>query len=276
MTGTQIIKQGLDLLDHTINEFDPRNVIAMFSGGHDSLVSTHIASQHPRFSFALHINTGIGIEQTREFVRQTCGEWGIELREYRAAECSDPQVYDDIVREYGFPGADQHRIMYVRLKERPLRQALRDLNRQPKDKTLLITGARSQESMRRMRHVKPVQIWEGTKIWVAPIWNFNKLDVGEYIRTHGLRRNEVVDLLHMSGECLCGAFAHEGEKEEIRQWFPEVASRIDQLENEITEKFPWGWENGPPEWWKEYKHGQKIIPGLETLCWSCDKRRNDQ
>ena len=42
----------------------------------------------------------------------------------------------------------------------------------------------------------------------------------------GLDRNPVVDLLHKSGECLCGAFAAKDEIRDLEVWFPEVAERI--------------------------------------------------
>lgn len=282
---TTNFKAPLAILDEAIQHYDPKYVIAMFSGGHDSLVATHIAKSHPRFSFALHINTGIGIEQTRVFVRETCQQWGIELREYcadeyvRADGTPDPQRFESMVLEYGFPGPQMHTKMYIRLKERPLRQAIRDLDRDRKEKTMLVTGVRSKESQRRMRHVEKVQIWEGTKVWVAPVHEFSKLDINHYIEDNGIARNPVVDYLHASGECLCGAYAHKGEKEEIRLWFPEVAAYLDQLEEMVHQKgFPWKWEDAPPEWYKAWKQGQQFIPGLEPeeehpmLCQTCEGR----
>lgn len=273
----QKIESAYRFLSRTVEEHSPKYVIGLFSGGHDSLVSTHIASQHPAFSFSLHINTGIGIEQTRQFVRDTCEEWDIELREYRASEYEgisgpDHQKYSDIVLEYGFPGPAQHSKMYQRLKERPLRQAIRELDRERTDKTLLVTGVRTQESARRMRHVEPIQLWEGTKIWCAPIHDFSKRDVNAYIEFLGLRRNEVVDLLHSSGECLCGAFAHPGELDELRQWYPGMAAHIDKLADRVRSKgFPWGWDDPVPNWWKQVKeHGQTYMD--EVLCIGCVNR----
>jgi hypothetical protein len=46
----------------------------------------------------------------------------------------------------------------------------------------------------------------------------------------GLRRNPVVDLLHRSGECLCGALAHHSEIKEIEAWYPKAASQIHEFE----------------------------------------------
>ena len=59
------------VLDQAIAACKPKAVFGLFSGGHDSLTATYVASQHSAFTAAVHINTGIGIEATREFVRKT-------------------------------------------------------------------------------------------------------------------------------------------------------------------------------------------------------------
>lgn len=270
-----------EIINDAIKMYNPKYIVAMFSGGHDSLVATHIASKHPAFSFACHINTGIGIEQTRAFVRNTCKEWGIELKEYKASEYinakgqSDPQSLDRYALAHGFPGPAQHTRMYNSLKERPMSQMLRELDRKRTDKTMLISGLRQDESARRKRNTQAIQIDKGTRLWVAPIYNWKKRQVNEYITKHGLRRNLVADLLHSSGECLCGAYAHEGELEEIRQWYPEAAEQIDDLEKEVCKRFPWRWEQSPPSWYDNIKRGQLELFGEGYLCRSCMSKDHD-
>lgn len=200
---------------------------ALFSGGHDSLVSTHYAMSHDEADEVVHVNTGIGIEQTREFVRETCERQGWPL-----VELHPPISYDEIVHAEGFPGPAAHRFMYVRLKEKPLRELIRSRRVRGGQRATLVTGARTSESSRRMGHVKPmVRDEKNPWDWFAPIHDWSKPDCNDYIERHdGLRRNEVTDLLHMSGECLCGSFARPGELDEIATWFPETASRIHKLE----------------------------------------------
>ena len=117
-----------------------------------------------------------------------------------------------------------------------------------------------------MAHVVPVQEWE-SKVWVSPLWDFTKIGVTEYVRDHGLARNPVSDALHMSGECLCGAFAHPGELDTLALWYPAVAAEIRALEGEVAAAgFPWGWEHGPP---RGYRKEQPWIEGFMPLCASC-------
>lgn len=254
---------GIELIDVNIQAYRPAAVYVLFSGGHDSLTAAHIAMQHPSVRSAVHINTGTGIKQTRDFVIETCDRMGWPLIEIRAKEdCG--QDYRKIVLEHGFPGPFAHFQMYAQLKERAIRKLVREAKTNWRDKVMLITGVRTQESIRRMRHVDPVQI-EGAKVWVAPIHDWSKIETNEYIDEQGLERNAVVDLIHMSGECLCGAFAKPGELKEIEAWFPDTAARLKDLETEVRDRgHDWGWEEKPPTTRK--RRPDKNQP---MLCFSC-------
>lgn len=257
---------ALSLIDEAVAKYKPRAILALFSGGHDSLTATSIAAKHPAFTSAVHINTGIGIEQTREFVRNTCKEKGWPLKEYFAQACG--QDYREIVLKNGFPGPYGHRFMYIKLKERPLRQCIREFKKERYDRILLISGARSEESVRRMAHVQPI-FEEGVRVWVSCIHDWSKLDCAEHMEREGLRRNEVVDMIHKSGECLCGAYAKPGELAELAYWFPNTAKAIRQLEEEVKAKgFDWGWEGRPP---RPTDPRQRRLD-LGPLCAGCSKR----
>lgn len=216
----------------------------LFSGGNDSTVLAHLFRQ--RATHAIHCNTTIGIEQTRQFVRDTCKEWGLPLMEEIA-----PTTYRELVIDQGFPGPGHHFKMYQRLKERGLRQARRKLVKNPRSqRVLFIAGRRKAESKR--REGIPEHEREGSIIWASPLANWEKLDLNTYRKMFpDVPHNEVSDLLHMSGECLCGSFAKPDELEEIRYWFPAVAEEIDALEKEVAaaghpeEKCKWGYRKGP-------------------------------
>ena len=215
------------VIDRAVQSFEPSHVFALFSGGHDSLCSTAIAADHPAFTAAVHVNTGIGIEETREFVRETCRHEGWPLLEYQP-----PVSYDEIVLEHGFPGPGAHPITYVRLKERCIDSLVRYHKTGRRTKIVLVTGARSQESQRRMAHVEPIMVEpESVKVWVAPIHGWTKADCNEFIAVRGYARNPVVEAIHMSGECLCGSYANAvSERPLIAMLYPDVERRIRDLE----------------------------------------------
>ncbi|WP_167465811.1 phosphoadenosine phosphosulfate reductase family protein [Nocardia brasiliensis] len=229
----------------------------LFSGGNDSTVLTHL--MRSRATHAIHCNTTIGIEQTREFVRATCESLGIPLIEEIA-----PRTYRELVLEQGFPGPGHHIKMYQRLKERGLRQARRKLVADGrKERVAFIAGRRRQESKR--RQIVPLYERVDSVIWVSPIAMWTALDLTTYRRMHSdVPLNEVSQLLHMSGECLCGSFAKPGELEEIRMWFPDVAAEIDQLQRDVAAAGHRGtkatWGNG----------AGTHIARTGPLCSSCD------
>ena len=240
------IARATRIIDVAIRWHKPVKVFAMFSGGHDSICAAHVASQHPAFAGCVHVNTGIGIEQTREFVRQTCSDLGWPLFEYRALE-DEGQDYDEFVLTHGFPGPFMHRRMYITLKERCIRRMTREHKTKHSDRIMCVTGVRRAESVRRMGTVQTINR-EGARVWVAPLVDWTGTTKNEYMARHDLPRNEVVDLMHMSGECLCGAFAHPGELEEIGAWFPEEYKRIKDLEKRACAAgVPCEWGVAPPD-----------------------------
>lgn len=113
------------------------------------------------------------------------------------------------------------------------------------------------------------------------------IDCSEYMERHQIPRNPVKDLIHMSGECLCGAFAHKGELAEIELWYPDTAAEIRRIEARVREAgFPWGWEEQPPQWWTDRKKvaqsGQQDAfeaeaeAEIQHLCTGCGKREEDR
>ena len=257
-------------------------VVVLFSGGNDSTTLAHLFKD--RATHAAHANTGIGIEQTRQYVRDTCAEWSLPLIE------EHPRIgetYRDLVlgrvrvkagpsagkTPYpgGSPGPAMHFVMYQRLKERSLERVRRQLVENPyQQRVIFLAGRRADESGRRKGlAVKGPIERRGSTVWVSPLVNWTKLDLNAYRRVHpDVPRNEVSDLLHMSGECLCGSFAHEGELDEIAEWFPDVAAEIWGLEREVAaadvappERCRWGWGAG-----------REAPSKAGLLCSSCDAR----
>lgn len=200
----------------------------MFSGGDDSTVLAHLFRN--RASHAIHANTGIGIEETREHVRACCRLWGVPLIEETAGD-----YYERYVLEHGFPGPGAHHRMYQRLKERCFRKAVkRILGRSRTNRVVFIAGRRREESERR-KDIPLYEVLDG-RIWVSPLATWTKADLAEYRhRFPDCPRNPVSANLHMSGECLCGAYAHPGELSEIGFFYPHVREYIEHLEHRVVE-----------------------------------------
>lgn len=207
------------------NQDDTVTHYALFSGGHDSLVSTDKSMTAGYTDTVLHIDTGIGIPKTREYVERVCEaqEWPLEV-------VSSDFEYEEIIREYGFPGPGVHIIMYSKLKER----ALRKVARRHDEKPHFYTGVRKAESERRFRNLNDSVSEASQWVWHAPILHHAQSDVDDWIDAHNLPRSPVKETFHHSGECLCGAFGNRAEELVLLEaHYPETAERIKELESEL-------------------------------------------
>lgn len=218
------------IVREAVSFYDPIKRFGLLSGGDDSAATVHALWMAGLIDAAVHINTGTGIPQTRKFVIDFCGSYAIPLLEYHP-----PVSYREIVLKEGFPGPGAHAYMYNRLKELCVDALVRDHKIKRSDRILLLTGVRSSESRRRMGHVQAIAQFDRRpcSIWVAPLMDWTKDDLAAYRATHGVPQSEVSALLHMSGECLCGAYAHPEEIKDIEAFYPNVARRIHALENEV-------------------------------------------
>lgn len=264
-TPDELLKSALAVLDRALRF--ARIMRPLFSGGHDSSCACHVASKHPKWDGHVHhIDTGIGAERTRRHVEDACQELGWKLKVYKS-----PETYESIVRIKGFPGPGMHQWAYVRLKERCVRRIVKEAGLFNRSKLALVTGARRDESVRRMGYVNPIQIGEGTanrnRVWTAPCFDWSSEEQQIYMAEHDLPQNPVKLSLGMSGECFCGAFASPGELERIRQHAPDVAAEIDRLA--VIAR-----ECGTHDKWGTRPDGRKGIAVVQSgpLCSSCDRR----
>jgi len=201
----------------------------LFSGGNDSLVTTHyiIEETNLEYDSVVYLDTGIGLGENKKYVQEICDKynWNLQIVE-------TPESYDEIVKEHGFPGPSSHRYMYVWLKER----ALAKLNRKDEyfgTKCGLYTGVRKHESTRRMGHVKRKK--EGNLFnWYAPLFDWKDEEMDKYRNSHNLPENPSYKKIHRSGDCFCGAYATRDEELiDLEAHYPHMYDRIMQLEEEV-------------------------------------------
>lgn len=269
-----LIAESNAIIDRVLafaSEWEVRGVIGLFSGGNDSTVLAHLIRD--RVTHYGHANTQVGAEPTRQFVRDTCARWGIPLLERIGSDQASGYGYEDLILRRcpstsprakhdhiwpgGFPGQAGHRVFFGHLKERALRLIRRELIDSPlTQRVVFLDGRRAEESANRKRfaRTRKDQPWSmnGTEINVSPLLHWTKLDLNEYRRRFPeVPRNETADLMHMSMECACGCYSHEGEMNELETWLPGLADYLHGLEAQLRRldldinpvSLTWGWNN---------------------------------
>lgn len=228
------VQEAHDIVERTVAKHRPEAVFLLLSGGNDSLVLLDAMAEHA--DAVVHINTGIGIEETNRFALATAATYSDTVLEYRPPVAYEELVFD---RWDGLPGPGIHYFTFQRLKERCVEQLLREHRSRRGDRFLLLTGVRKAESRRRMGYKEPVNR-KGGQVWVNPLLMWSNAEMAHHRSTRSLPVNEVAANLHMSGECLCGAMADQGpEREEralIKFFYPEFDQRLCNLEEECRRR----------------------------------------
>jgi 3'-phosphoadenosine 5'-phosphosulfate sulfotransferase (PAPS reductase)/FAD synthetase len=210
------------LVTNAIVEYQPSKMFALFSGGNDSSVLTSWARINfgQRLDAAVYIDTGTALPGVREFVEAFCANRYLPLIVLEAGD-----AYQRMVRKYGVSGPGAHLYPYVWLKERQLDKLIRENKTRWNDRIILLSGARRAESKQRMGTAVPVER-DGCTVWVNPLIDWTDADMRAYREHHGLEQSDVAALIHRSGECNCGAFADDGEREMLRSLYPDWWERV--------------------------------------------------
>ncbi|MEU8104511.1 phosphoadenosine phosphosulfate reductase family protein [Nonomuraea muscovyensis] len=247
-TLDEAIARSRDIIAEALDRYPIVARQALVSGGNDSMVLMHLVRDYLDSSAhdaVVHVNTGIGIEDTRQHVRDITAAWNLPLRELHPRDSYEDLVLGKVIARTGpnagirsvwkgFPGPGGHGVMYRRLKNEPLQRNRAAIigTRGRSQKVLYLAGMRWDESDRRFRTAAEIDP-DGGIIWCSPLVHWTNAQMREYRERYLIPRNPVADHLHMSGECLCGAYAKPGELEEIEFFYPKVAYTIRSLEKKV-------------------------------------------
>lgn len=215
--------EALYILVRAVRDFRPRAIYVMLSGGNDSRTVASVVhralSASPAYRGAALIDTGIGLREAREATGAFALSLGCPLTVVRT-----PQDYAALVRRHGFPGPAQHAMMYRNLKERAVRVLTRQAKVLRRDKVLLISGVRQNESVKRMLLTNPVTV-DGARVWVNPLFWWSTEERDSYMDACEIERNPISGkVCGTSGDCVCGCNAEDGELEDLTYWFPDDPS----------------------------------------------------
>jgi len=207
---------------------------ALFSGGNDSVVSTHVAHEEHDIDYTVYLDTNSGLEENKEHVKDVCERFGwdlliasspVTLREFALGTDSREPL--------GFPSPSMHSWAYQYFKERQLSK----LATQTDDKPRYFSGVRSHESSRRMQNVDGGWREADRWVWVSPIHDWRDSAVDQYREEHDLPTNPVAEKIGRSGDCFCGAFSNRtADLVELEAHYPGHADWLKSLEEDVQDE----------------------------------------
>lgn len=253
------IKDFDDILGAAILQFRPKKILVGFTGGSDSLTLLHLMLQNGISFQPFFCNTGIGVHEQWEFIREYCKLQGLALIEQNVVY----KTYKQMVMVNGFPGPSQHTLMFRNLKEK----SIRFINNYFNKDTIVISGVRVSESEKRKINVSsPIQVIDGIR-WVSPMMNWDEDDKDEFLETNKIEKSPVSKCLGMSGECGCGSYALPGERQKIKDCgYKRFGKQIDDLQETLFNiGFTWGWDDPVPQGKEYVVVMEKIFPGWSEL-----------
>ena len=230
----------------------------LYSGGKDSAAMCQVLHEAGKLEACVALETGLNTPDWKEFIQRSCDQRGWAVEFYKTTSS-----YEEWILKWGFPGPRKHSWIMNILKGRGVQQF-----RKYRPGAILASGTRIYESGRRKMTAKPVSMWEGVPI-LAPILDWTTEEKWGFVNDHGFERAPGYATLRISGDCLCGAMAGEGEKEAIDFHYPEIGKYFDDLGEQIKDKHPkrckWGWGANQPE-------GKKTA-AEELICVECPRSR---
>jgi 3'-phosphoadenosine 5'-phosphosulfate sulfotransferase (PAPS reductase)/FAD synthetase len=209
---------------------------ALLSGGKDSTLAAVEMSIKNKLEGVVYIDTGIGLNETKEYVEEISSKFGWDLKVFRGYTS-----YDSYVLKHGFPTPSGHsQIMHI-LKLDAVRRFISWHKREIGVAPLLFSGVRRSESSRRSQWARRFQFYQGA-YWDCPIFHYDDDKVWKFHYEHKIPINSAYGTIGKSGDCLCGAFGNLTEKKIIEKYYPYLSDHISHLEeNTKSEKYGiWG------------------------------------
>jgi 3'-phosphoadenosine 5'-phosphosulfate sulfotransferase (PAPS reductase)/FAD synthetase len=268
------------VLHEAQGRFDPYAKVLMFSGGKDSMATWEVCKAlGVKLDFVMHINTGIGIPETTEFVKSWGNDCGVPF-----IETSAGSTYDDYVIRKGFFGVgtgfnSAHSMAFRLLKRVALTAACSSIRQRKRNRPiLLINGARTAESANRMenmagKYIKCDRYTKGkpasSNWWVSPLLDWSDDDRDTFLQERRCPINPVSKAICRSGECMCGTTQGSIARAEASDYSPRFKERIDRIDEIGRRLHGWGWGEPMPKQLALEKKGQLRLFDDSPMCFSC-------
>jgi len=210
-----------------VQEYFIRSIAICFSGGKDSLATTHyVLSELADVDVEKHVifvDTTVMVPIAIEFVKEVCSTYGWPLTILKP----NPDFWA-LAPKWGTPSIHRRWCCYA-LKLKPIFDFVKKMPPQRAS----ITGMRKDESARRQKlDITQVRLDKrrGMHAWAYhPLLYWSEKDVNQYLKDHGLPTPPHYRL-GIKETCMCGAFTSKKSLEVVRALYPDFYKRFVELE----------------------------------------------
>lgn len=198
------------------------------SGGRDSHVLTHWAMSNGEADGVVYCDTGSGLVENLEFVREMCQKHGWPL-----VVVPPRKGHEFLACRYGFAGPDYHSVWFNYVKGGGWRKLANHINGELE----LITGVYRDESDKRVKSISGKR-QESTNFkgyYVSPWFDKTESDFDKYLDRHNLEKNHTYETINRSGDCYCLAYAGREEIVQLAKHYPEHYCWLMNVERRVQE-----------------------------------------
>lgn len=244
-----------EIISSAIEHWKPRAIVALFSGGYDSMVVTHLVHTLDTSNIPIQvwsIDTQLAADGWREYVSDIANQFGWDFNIHDNKKGFGQFI--TLVAHAGCPKTRKmHTFVYQKLKERSM-DAIHMLHKtKVSDKTLFISGSRRAESSFRKSAAEVSRVGKSNKIFAAPIVHWSNEECNMYRLENELPNNPFYSTVRGSGDCQCnwGDFI---DLETLMKYSPELAAGNVALINWMSKDLHgFGW------------HSNDMISGFQSV-----------
>lgn len=271
------LKEPQRILTTAIETWQPVALVSLFSGGYDSMITTHVLHRLDTHGLPIQvwaIDTKLAADGWHEYVKSVAASFGWNF-----------QIYDNekgfrqfvkFVRNTGCPHSRKgHTWTFQRLKERGFDAILAMNKTKRSDKVLFVSGIRRSESAERQDAEEIGRVGDSNKIFCSPIIDWSNEQCDYYRVEYALPDNPFYNTVKGSGDCQCN-WGNFITYRTLQKYSPQLAAGnvaiIDKISRELH---GYGWDGaieGQEEFLKDYPGEAELTSPF--LCANCSRAKH--
>lgn len=273
---TNFLLEPQRILTTAIKEWQPVALVSLFSGGYDSMITTHILHHLDTHKLPVQvwaIDTQLAADGWHSYVHGVANGLGWNFQIY-----DNKKGFKQFVRSVTQKGCPRtrkmHTFVFQKLKERGFDAILMMNKTKRSDKVLFVSGMRRAESTDRQNADEVSRIGKSNKIFASPIVHWTNEECDWYRIEHGLPDNPFYNTVRGSGDCQCN-WGNFITIRTLQKFSPKLANGNVALLDKISrELHGYGWDGaieGQAEMFDDFDDEATLTSPF--FCAGCSRRK---